>query len=176
MHRQRPTICKPRVLYFCKGYDFKHTTSSPRFPQSNGLAEKGVQIVKRILKKTMEGKNDFWMGLLSYRYSPLEEGRSPGELLQGRPLPDFNKVPRTAVLKHEPAKSKRRCLPPLTTGQVVRVRGNTWETKAKVLNTTQPRSYSVVTEKSAPSGETRFKDVQLSRPRRCQRSHHRTYE
>ncbi|KAH6919815.1 hypothetical protein HPB50_029195 [Hyalomma asiaticum] len=99
----------------------------------------------------MEGKNDFWMGLLSYRSSPLEDGRSPAELLQGRhlrtPIPDFNEGPRTAVRKHGQAQPRRRSLPPLTTGQVVQVQGNTWETKAKVLIRMQPRSYSVITEK-----------------------------
>ncbi|XP_049515785.1 uncharacterized protein LOC125941948 [Dermacentor silvarum] len=39
---------------FAKLYDFQHVTSSPRFPRSNGLAEKGVQVVKRILKKSTE--------------------------------------------------------------------------------------------------------------------------
>ncbi|XP_070382530.1 uncharacterized protein [Dermacentor albipictus] len=76
----------------------------------------------------------------------------PGELLQGRPLrtplEDFNEVSRTTVLKHEKAQSKRRCLPPLDTGQMVRVRGNTWKTKAEGPNITQPRSYSDVTDKS----------------------------
>ncbi|KAH7934215.1 hypothetical protein HPB49_023130 [Dermacentor silvarum] len=101
------------------------------------------------LKKTRSGrpKNP----PRSYRSSSMEGGRSPEELLQGRPLrtplPDFNEVPRTAVLKHRQAQPKLRCLPPLSTGQVVPVRGSTWETKAKDLNTTQPRSYSVVTEK-----------------------------
>ena len=36
---------------FAKQYGFKHVTSSPEYPQSNGKAEKAVQIVKRLLKK-----------------------------------------------------------------------------------------------------------------------------
>lgn len=36
---------------FSRTYIFKHVTSSPGFPRSNGLAEKRVQVVKRILKK-----------------------------------------------------------------------------------------------------------------------------
>lgn len=83
---------------FASRYDFRHVTSSPEFPRSNGLAEKGVQVAKRILKKTKEAR-DFWLGLLSYRSTPLEDGRSPGELLQGRrlrsTLPDFSNQQRT---------------------------------------------------------------------------------
>ncbi|XP_075741513.1 uncharacterized protein LOC142790986 [Rhipicephalus microplus] len=78
-------------------YDFRHVKSSPGFPQSNELAEKGVQIVKRIMKKTQENCDDFWLGMLSYRSTPLEDGHSPGELLQDRRLqtrvPDF--IPQT---------------------------------------------------------------------------------
>lgn len=32
-------------------WNFKHVISSPRYPQSNGLAERGVQAAKNILKK-----------------------------------------------------------------------------------------------------------------------------
>lgn len=39
---------------FAETYGFEHVTSSPLYPQSNGLAEKGVQIVKRLLKKAAE--------------------------------------------------------------------------------------------------------------------------
>ncbi|MDD9361766.1 MAG: transposase family protein, partial [Anaplasma sp.] len=100
-----PQFTSREFASFAENYDFKHTTSSPGFPRSNGLAEKGVQVVKRILKKTTEGKNDFWLGLLNYRSSPLEDGKSPGELLQGRrlrtPIPDFNEPPRAVVTKHQ---------------------------------------------------------------------------
>ena len=32
-------------------WDFRHTTSSPRYPQSNGLEEKFVQTTKRLIDK-----------------------------------------------------------------------------------------------------------------------------
>ncbi|XP_049274113.1 uncharacterized protein LOC119403059 [Rhipicephalus sanguineus] len=74
-----------------------HTISSPHFPRSNGLAEKGVQVIKRILDKTERSKEDFYLGLLNYRVCPLEDGRSPSELLMGRSLrtllPDFSVSP-----------------------------------------------------------------------------------
>lgn len=68
---------------FAKQYGFKHVTSSPLYPQSNGQAEKGVLIVKRLLKKAKDGKHDPYLGLLSYRAAPLECGVSPAELLMG---------------------------------------------------------------------------------------------
>ncbi|XP_049514050.1 uncharacterized protein LOC125941140 [Dermacentor silvarum] len=68
--------------------------SSSRFPRSNGLAEKGVQVVKRLLGKTETKKEDFYLGIHNYRVRPLEDGRSPSELLMGRSLrtllPDFS--------------------------------------------------------------------------------------
>ena len=39
---------------FASDWGFKLTTSSPTYPQANGLSEKAVQTVKRILKKTSD--------------------------------------------------------------------------------------------------------------------------
>ncbi|UYV67699.1 K02A2.6-like [Cordylochernes scorpioides] len=39
---------------FTRQYGFTHVTSSPRFPQSNGMAEAGVKIAKLILKKNQD--------------------------------------------------------------------------------------------------------------------------
>ncbi|UYV84981.1 K02A2.6-like [Cordylochernes scorpioides] len=61
-------------------YGFTHVTSSPRFPQSNGMAEAGVKIAKLILKKNQDPS----LGLLEYRSTPLENGYSPAELLMER--------------------------------------------------------------------------------------------
>lgn len=65
-------------------YVFQHTISCSRFPRSNGLVEKGVQISKRVFKKTTEGGENFWLGVLNYRTTPLEDGRTPGDILKGR--------------------------------------------------------------------------------------------
>ncbi|UYV73615.1 K02A2.6-like [Cordylochernes scorpioides] len=67
---------------FARQYGFTHITSSPRFPQSNGMAEAGVKIAKLILKKNQDPS----LGLLEYRSTPLENGYSPAELLMGRKL------------------------------------------------------------------------------------------
>ncbi|UYV65139.1 K02A2.6-like [Cordylochernes scorpioides] len=67
---------------FARQYGFTHVTSSPRFPQSNGMAEAGVKIAKLILKKNQDPS----LGLLEYRSTPLENGYSTAELLMGRKL------------------------------------------------------------------------------------------
>nr|XP_054929250.1 uncharacterized protein LOC126535703 [Dermacentor andersoni] len=145
-----PQFASHEFATFASRYDFKHGTSSPGFPQSNGLAEKGVQIVKRIMKKTQENHDDFWLGLLSYRSTPLEHGRSPGELLQGRRLrtrlPDFSSQPKNFVSKHRQLGAHRKDLPVLRKGDVVRIRDKAWTHKAQVVGPAAPRSYRIVTE------------------------------
>ncbi|XP_064458886.1 uncharacterized protein LOC135369159 [Ornithodoros turicata] len=85
-------------------FDFVHVTSSPRFPRSNGLSEKGVQIVKRVLKKSTYADTNFFLGLLNYRTTPLEDGNSLADILMGRRLrsrlPDFGSVSQVDVRKH----------------------------------------------------------------------------
>ena len=57
-------------------------TSSPKHPQGNSVAERGVQTIKNILSK----EDDPYLGLLAYRSTPLSFGISPAELLMGRRL------------------------------------------------------------------------------------------
>ncbi|XP_065305814.2 uncharacterized protein [Dermacentor albipictus] len=40
---------------------------------SNGLAEKGVQVVKRVLRKSESKKEDFYLGLLNYRADDCDD-------------------------------------------------------------------------------------------------------
>jgi len=55
-------------------------TSSPRYPESNGLAESAVRTVKRLWQKG----TDKISALLAYRSTPLPSGYSPNELMFGR--------------------------------------------------------------------------------------------
>lgn len=70
---------------FQQQYKFRWITSSPLHSQSNGLAESGVKTVKRILKKC----SDPFLGLLAYRNTPLPNGYSPSQLLNGRTMRDL---------------------------------------------------------------------------------------
>ena len=67
---------------FAKEYRFTHITSSPRYPQVNGAAERAVKTVKELLDKN----KDPYLALLDYRSTPLENGYSPAQLLMGRNL------------------------------------------------------------------------------------------
>jgi len=67
---------------FAKDWCFKHNTSSPRYPQSNGMAERAVGTVKTLWYKSKDKE----CALLAYRSTPLRSGYSPGELFFGRSL------------------------------------------------------------------------------------------
>ena len=67
---------------FAREYQFRHLTSSPIYPQSNGEAEHAVKTINGLLKK----ESDPYLALLSYRATPLQTGYSPSELLMGRKL------------------------------------------------------------------------------------------
>ena len=52
-------------------YQVNHITSSPHYPQSNGLAEKYVQIIKNLFHKVKEEGQDLHKCLMTYRNTPL---------------------------------------------------------------------------------------------------------
>ena len=121
---------------FAKAYNFCHQTSSLRYPQANGAAERAVRTMKSLLEKNI----DPYVAMLAYRSTPLENGYSPAQLSMGRnirtTLPVLQKqltpnLPRYTELKQEEEKlrlrQKRsfdgrhnaRCLPCLEQGRSV---------------------------------------------------------
>jgi len=62
---------------FLQKWDIQHLTSSPNFPQSNGHAEKAVDIASRIMLKAIESNTDPYLGLLEYRNTPVNGEASP---------------------------------------------------------------------------------------------------
>ena len=76
-----PQFASQLFTYFATAYSFRHTTSSSHFAQSNGLAERSAQTVKRLLKES----KDPYMAMQTYRSTPFPWCKlSPAELLMGR--------------------------------------------------------------------------------------------
>ena len=66
-------------------YNVNHITSSPHYPQSNGLAEKYVQIVKNLFYKAKEEGKDLYKCLMVYHNTPLSNNlQSPMQILASR--------------------------------------------------------------------------------------------
>ena len=88
----------------------KHITSSPHFPQSNGLAEHAVKTVKQLIRQS----DDQILGLLNYRSTPLPRcGLSPAELLMERQLQTTLPQTDEQYLPHGPTSPSSEVLPDL---------------------------------------------------------------
>ena len=88
-----------------------HITSSPHHPQSNGLAEKYVQIVKNLFTKAHEEGTDYQKGLMIYRNTSLDDSLlSPMQILQGRAA--RSDLPMSYAAKVKYGLASGRSLPP----------------------------------------------------------------
>ena len=146
---------------FSHNYGFVHRTSSPKYPQANGEAERAVQTIESLLKKAQ----DPYKALLNYRNTPLEGiGLSPAELLMGRRLKKslpthadlLKRLGAKEVKEHfEKRKLKEKVyydkhsgkeLPSLNNGEKVTLQhGNKWVPATVISKHHTPRSYIVQT-------------------------------
>ena len=62
-----PQYVSDAFAKFVKAYGIKHVTSSPPYPQSNGLTEKAVQTIKKMMTKCKEAGDDIHLVLLDLR-------------------------------------------------------------------------------------------------------------
>ena len=78
---------------FSRTCGFRHITSSPTYPQSNGKAEAAVKSMKKLIagawtERQIDHSKLAW-ALLQYRNTPSQhDGMSPAQRLLGRPLQD----------------------------------------------------------------------------------------
>ena len=131
---------------FCKfasEWGFKVSTSSPRYPQSNGMSERAIQTIKNLLKKACEDGNDPYIALLEYRNTPISGLKeSPAQLLMSRmlksKLPTVESLLKPRVVDNPQQKLQQRSdkqkmyydrnaklLPSIREGEAARVRKDT---------------------------------------------------
>ena len=67
-----PQFAAEEFARFAQTWDFKHVTSSPGYPQSNGLAEKTVQTIKNIFKHAKAEGGNALLSILEYRTTPVD--------------------------------------------------------------------------------------------------------
>ena len=145
---------------FSRQWNFKHTTSSPKYPQSNGKVEAVVKSAKTILKKSRKVRTDPYQGI---DISPVMR------LLSRRtrtPLPTMPKLLKPTMDKDVYQKivankykqdanyiKEAKNLPELQKGDIVRFippGSSTKEAlKARVDKQVGIRSYEVITEDGA---------------------------
>ncbi|XP_038069813.1 uncharacterized protein K02A2.6-like [Patiria miniata] len=154
---------------FTADWDFVHSTSSPQYPQSNGLAGSAVKIIKNMIRKAACSGQDIYKALQINRSSPLECGKSPAELLYNQrirtnlPIADslleFQHLDTQAFRRRKmEQKSKQsmqhqkqtgaHALPQLQTGDTVRLldmESSTWSKDGVVIATLPNQSYMVQT-------------------------------
>ena len=77
-----PQYSSAEFAKFAEDWGFTHITSSPKYPQNKGEAERMMQTTKNLLTKF----DDPYEALVAYRVTPLENGFSPAELCMERRL------------------------------------------------------------------------------------------
>ncbi|XP_048747335.2 uncharacterized protein K02A2.6-like [Ostrea edulis] len=161
-----PNLVSDEFRKFATEYGFKHTTSSPHYPQSNGMAERTVQTVKNLLKKSNEAQTDPNLALLEIRNTPIDGVGTPTQLLFGRrtrsilptheallkPHIKTRKIRTALVNKQNQQKiyydRNARELPNLKVGDNVNIQSENkpWKEGVIVQKCPEPRSYVVESE------------------------------
>ena len=150
---------------FARQWNFVITTSSPRYAQSNGQAERAIQTVKNLLKKAYSSNTDVNLALLQYRNTAISGLEySPAQLLFSRSLntllpvcvdnlyPQVCNDARNQLCNRQQTQKKfydrgTRTLPPLASDDVIRVQHHgEWQRGQVVTKSDTPRSYNIITE------------------------------
>ena len=144
-----PQFSSAEFKQFTNEWGIEHKMSSPYYPQSNGLVENCVKVVKRILGKAADRGEDPYLAMLAYRSSPLDCGKSPSELLFGRKIRSRLPYRCETYIAKSPPHDRGKQLMALHPDDTVRVkdpRRGRWPVRAKVVRLSGPRSYHVLSE------------------------------
>ena len=123
---------------FTKHWQIEHRISSPRNPQSNGMAEHCVQTMKASLIKTIEKGEDVDLALLTHKTTPLNHRLPlPAELLNSR---KYKTLLPTCIISTRLQESYRQIMVQLNPDK------NIWTpTEIIQCQTNEGRSYSLRT-------------------------------
>lgn len=164
-----PHFSSQHFKEFAKAWDFEHITSSPRYPQSNGMAERCIQTIKGAMKKAILSNRDVDMSLLCLQLTPMDRViPSPEELLFNRklvsnlPIKCTNNNARKEEIQYhlldrqwlqgKQHDQHAKDLSKLSTGQLVRVQEQDtrkWTPAVVMQVCTEPQSYIIET----PTGQ-----------------------
>ena len=75
-----PQYASREFQVFAKTWEFKRITSSPRYPRSNGLVERTIQTVKKLLSKALSSRQDPYLAILENRNTPVDGFATPAQL------------------------------------------------------------------------------------------------
>ena len=86
-----PQFTSEEFKNFVTDWGVAHQLSSPRYPQSNGLAESGAvknmkNIVAKCFKDGVLNEDDFCKALIEFRNTPRNNGESPAQVVYGRDI------------------------------------------------------------------------------------------
>uniref|UniRef100_A0A674PBZ4 Integrase catalytic domain-containing protein n=1 Tax=Takifugu rubripes TaxID=31033 RepID=A0A674PBZ4_TAKRU len=163
-----PQFSSGEFAVFAKEWGFKHTTPSPTYPKSNGLAESSVKTVKNLLKKS-QTNDSFQKSLLIYRSTPLQNGLSPAQMLMGRrirsnlPVCEDLLTPKGASRIRKSKEGQKEKQAPGDNGHI-RSTG-TWQQTGQVQEEVAPRSYRVQVDSGLLLRRNRI-DLQLQQSQR----------
>ncbi|UYV80685.1 K02A2.6-like [Cordylochernes scorpioides] len=90
---------------FAQKYEFKHQTSSPKYPRSNGQVERTIQTIKGLIIKTVKSGRDPNLALMEFNNTPKYDLPSPTQMLMGRSERHRKWVPATVTAKNETPRS-----------------------------------------------------------------------
>ncbi|UYV65312.1 hypothetical protein LAZ67_3003920 [Cordylochernes scorpioides] len=156
-----PPFQSTEMMEFAKEWNVTHTTSSPRFPQSNGMIERTIQTLKSTIIKCQQSKQDIYQALLLLRNTEHNSLPSPAIMLYGRKqrlflpmkttLMNESRICEDSIRKQHEANQGRmkfyfnrhaRDLPSLENGQSVLVRQEKqWSPAEVIAPGVHPRSY-----------------------------------
>ena len=111
-----PCYSSQEFKTFLQDLQVTHHTSSPHYPQSNGMAESMIKVSKNLIEKAIQSDQPWHSFIQEYRITPLSSTiPSPAEILFGRQfrsnlsiLPSQLTNSRTAYIREEIAKKENK--------------------------------------------------------------------